>query len=313
MKEHDGDDDDTRQGPAWTPLDRRTFLKAAGCGVFVLIPVRGVGSAEQAGGGQRSYPDDFNAYLKIGEDGRVTCYSGKVEMGQANTTALAQMLAEELEVPFDRVDMVMGDTGLCPWDGGTNGSRSIKYFGPALRAAGAEAREVLVQLAADRLTLPAARLAARDGFVVDRTAPGTRVAYGTLVKGTHVEAAVQRAEAVRLPRLSAGATKPALKTPPAFTVMGRSLARTDARDKVTGKAAFAGDIRLPGMLHGRVLRPPVHGARLKSVDLDRRQEVQGCARLPGRRVRRGRAPDLRRGRGGARGHQGGILGADTPR
>ena len=80
--------------------------------------------------------------------------------------------------------MVMGDTRLCPWDGGTNGSRSIKYFGPALRAAGAEAREVLIQLAADRLTLPAARLAARDGFVVDRTAPGTRVAYGTLVKGT---------------------------------------------------------------------------------------------------------------------------------
>jgi CO/xanthine dehydrogenase Mo-binding subunit len=129
-------------------LDRRTFLKVAGCGVFVLIPVEGLASLDAAQGGQRSYPDDINAYLKIGEDGRVTCYSGKVEMGQGNTTALAQMIAEELGVAADNVDMVMGDTRLCPWDGGTNGSRSIKYFGPALRAAGAEARDVLIQVAA---------------------------------------------------------------------------------------------------------------------------------------------------------------------
>ena len=96
-------------------------------GVFVLFSVDDLVSLGQTGG-QRSYPDDFNAYLRIGEDGRVTRYSGKVEMGQANTTALAQMLAEELQAPFTAVDMVMGDTGSCPWDGGTNGSRSIKYF-----------------------------------------------------------------------------------------------------------------------------------------------------------------------------------------
>jgi isoquinoline 1-oxidoreductase len=112
-------------------VDRRAFLKAAGCGLFILIPIRDVAALEQAGGGQRAYPEDLNAYLRIGEDGRVTCYSGKIEMGQGNTTALAQMIAEELEVPFDAVDMVMGDTRLCPWDGGTNGSRSIKYFGAA--------------------------------------------------------------------------------------------------------------------------------------------------------------------------------------
>src|SRR5512146_2926933 len=125
--------------------------------------------------------------MEIGEDGRVTCYSGKIEMGQLNTTALAQMLAEELDVAFDAVDMVMGDTRLCPWDGGTNGSRSIKYFGPALRAAGAEAREVLIQLASEQLNIPAARLAARDGFVVDRQSAGARVAYGALVKGQRIE------------------------------------------------------------------------------------------------------------------------------
>src|SRR5512146_2761377 len=121
--------------------------------------------------------------MEIGEDGRVTCYSGKIEMGQLNTTALAQMVAEELEVPFDAVDMVMGDTRLCPWDGGTNGSRSIKYFGPALRAAGAEAREVLIELAAGQLKLPRARLRAENGFVVDRQNTRTRVAFGSLVNG----------------------------------------------------------------------------------------------------------------------------------
>jgi nicotinate dehydrogenase subunit B len=233
--------------------DRRTFLKMAGCGVFVLFPVEAPASPDAAQAGQRSYPDDLNAYLKIGEDGRVTCYSGKIEMGQANTMALAQMAAEELEVPVDRVDMVMGDTRLCPWDGGTNGSRSIKYFGPALRAAGAEAREVLILLAAEQLKLPPARLAAQGGFVVDRTNSATRVAYSVLVGGRRIER--------HLP------TKPALKAPSEFTVIGKPLPPRDGRDKVTGRATFAGDVRLPGLLHGRILRPPAHGARLQRVDL----------------------------------------------
>jgi len=250
----------SREAGGVPPLDRRAFLKAAGFGLFILIPLSDVAGHEQAGGGGRSYPDDFNAYLRIGEDGRVTCYSGKIEMGQANTTALAQMIAEELEVPIAAVDMVMGDTRLCPWDGGTNGSRSIKYFGPALRAAGAEAREVLIQLAAERLKVPAARLAAQDGGVVERGAPGTRVAYGALVKGQRIERHLE--------------VKPLLKAPAQFRVMGRPLLPGDGLDKVTGKALFAGDVRLPGMLHGRVLRPPAHGARLRSVDLSAARQLK---------------------------------------
>lgn len=243
-------------------IGRRTFLKAAGPGLFILIPSSSLAAIDQARGGQRSYPDDLNAYLRIGENGRVTCYSGKVEMGQANTTALAQMLAEELEVRLDAIDMVMGDTRLCPWDGGTNGSRSIKYFGPVLRAAGAEAREILVQLAAERLRLPASRLVPRDGFVVDRRSPSTRVAYGSLVKGRRIERRLEK--------------KPALKAPSAFRVMGTSPVPSNARDKVTGRAVFAGDVRLPGMLHGRVLRPPVHGAQLRSVDLAPARKYPGA-------------------------------------
>ncbi len=233
--------------------DRRAFLKMAGCGVFILIPVDALASPDAAQAGQQSYPDDLNAYLRIGEDGRVTCYSGKIEMGQANTMALAQMAAEELDVPVDRVDMVMGDTRLCPWDGGTNGSRSIKYFGPALRAAGAEAREVLILLAAEQLKLPRARLAAQSGFVVDRTNPAARMAYAALVGGRRIERRVQ--------------PKPTLKAPSEFKVIGKSLPPGNGRAKVTGKAVFAGDVRPPGLLHGRILRPPSHGARLQRVDL----------------------------------------------
>jgi nicotinate dehydrogenase subunit B len=261
MDEHDEREPDDAAGTAGPAgVDRRGFLKLAGAGVFVLFSIEDLPGQER--GGQRGYPDDFNAYLKIGEDGRVTCYSGKMEMGQRNTTALAQMLAEELEVPFTAVTMVMGDTRFCPWDGGTNGSRSIKYFGPAVRAAGAEAREVLIQLAAEQLKRPASQLVARDGFVVDRGQPATRVAYGALAKGRTIERHLEK--------------KPALKAPRDFKVMGRPLRRAGEVAKVTGGAAFTGDVRLPGMLCGAVLRPPVHGARLKSADLAAAKRFAGA-------------------------------------
>jgi len=212
--------------------------------------------------GQRGYPEDFNAYLRIGEDGRVTCYTGKIEMGQGIVTALAQILAEELEVPFDSVDMVMGDTRLCPWDGGTNGSRSIKYFGPALRSAGAEAREVLIQLAAEKLQRSPDRLAAKNGFVFDRNEPGKRVAYAALAKAEKIESHLEK--------------KPALKPPAAFEVCGKPLPRKDGMDKVTGRAQYAADIRLPGMLYARIVRPPAHGAQLKGIDVSGTKEVPGA-------------------------------------
>jgi len=238
--------------PAAFPLDRREFMRLLGPGIFVFFSWEDPWALEQQRG-QRDYPDDFNAYLRIGADGRVACYSGKIEQGQGNMTALAQMLAEELEVPFDSVHMVMGDTRLCPWDGGTVGSRSIKYFGPALRAAGAEAREVLIRLAAEQLQLPPDRLVARDGQVFDRNDSRKRIAYAALAKGQKIERRLDR--------------KPESKPASAFTVCGRSLPRKDGSEKVTGQAKFAADIRLPGMLYAAILRPPAHGAQLKSVDV----------------------------------------------
>jgi nicotinate dehydrogenase subunit B len=234
-------------------LDRREFIKLIGPGLYFMFSIDDFVFGQQPQGISSGYPEDFNAYLRIAEDGRVTCYSGKVELGQGVIASLAQMLAEELEVPYSSVSMVLGDTKLCPWDGGTNGSRSIKYFGPALRAAGAEAREVLIQMAAEHLQLPPERLVAKDGILSDKSNPQKKVDYGFLAKGKAIERHLQK--------------KPALKAPSDFKVCGRSLPRADFLEKVTGKAKFAGDFRLPQMLYGKVLRPPAHGAKLIQVDV----------------------------------------------
>ncbi len=240
-------------------LSRREFVKLLGPGIYFLFSVEDHLLGQQPSrSGPGGYPEDFNAYLRIAEDGTVTCYSGKVELGQGIIASLAQMLAEELEVPYSSVSMVMGDTKLCPWDGGTNGSRSIKYFGPALRLAGAEAREVLIEMASEHLQLPQDRLVAKGGIISDKSNPKAKVTYGSLAKGKIIERHLE--------------IKPALKAPSDFKVCGKSLPRADFLEKVTGKAKFAGDIRLPRMLYGKVLRPPVHGAKLLRVDVSAAKE-----------------------------------------
>ena len=153
-------------------LARRDFLKIAGGGVIVAVSLDDLSGLQEARRQGPSYPEDFNAYLRVGEDGRVTGFTGKIEMGQGAITSLPQMIADELDVPVDSVDMVMGDTDLCPWDMGTFGSQTTRYFGPALRAAAAEARSVLLELASEKLEVPKDRLAVRDGVVHRRLPPG---------------------------------------------------------------------------------------------------------------------------------------------
>ena len=109
--------------------------------------------------GDQAVPTDFNAFVReIAEDGRVSCFTGKIEMGQGPITSLVQMLADELDVAYERVDILMGDTDLCPWDRGTWGSLTTRQFGPLLRAAAAEARAVLLQLGSESLDVPVPRL-----------------------------------------------------------------------------------------------------------------------------------------------------------
>ncbi|MHC4176253.1 MAG: xanthine dehydrogenase family protein molybdopterin-binding subunit [Planctomycetota bacterium] len=245
------------------PTDRREFLKVLGGGIFVFVTLADAELLAQRrrGGFGRRTPADFNAFLKIGEDGKVSCFTGKIEMGQGIVTSLAQMLADELDVSLPSVEMVMGDTDLCPWDMGTFGSMTTRFFGPPLRAAAAEARAVLMELAAERLKVPVGRLVVKDGVISDRQRGGKRVSYAELTKGKKIQR-----------RLDG---KAVLESVSDFTTVGKPVLRMDAHDKVTGKAKYAGDVRLPGMLYAKILRPPAHGATLKSVDTSEAEKLEG--------------------------------------
>jgi isoquinoline 1-oxidoreductase len=245
--------------------NRRDFLKRAGGGIFIFVALNdllfGQEEAARPRGGRPGLPTDFNAFLKIGEDGHVTCFTGKIEMGQGPITSLPQMLAEELDTPLDTVSIVMGDTDLCPWDQGTFGSMTTRGFGPSLRAAAAEAKGVLLELAADALKVPQTQLVAKDGVISDQQDAKNRITYGQLAKGQTIGRHLQ--------------TKPALKDPAQFKIAGQSHTRRDGEDKVTGKAHYSADIRLPGMLYAKILRPPAHGATLKSADTSAAKAVAG--------------------------------------
>jgi len=231
--------------------DRRTFCKLLGGGIVVLIV-----QPSALLGQRRDYPQDPNAYLRIDENGRVTLFSGKIEMGQGVHTSLAQMAAEELGVSVDAIDMVMGDTDLCPWDGGTHGSQSTRFFGPAVRAAAAEARTVLMKLASEKLGTD--QLTVANGVVTDGK---RKVTYGELAKGKQIARLVDE--------------KAVLRSAKEFKIIGKPTKRLDGKDKVTGRAQYAGDIRRPGMLYARIVRPPMHGAKLKSIDTSKAKALSG--------------------------------------
>jgi isoquinoline 1-oxidoreductase len=246
-------------------LTRRELFQLVGGGILVLFTAGEAGAAAEGRPGRRGQlPEDFNAFLRIGEDGRVSCFTGKIEMGQGIVTSLAQMLAEELEVTLDSVDMVMGDTALCPWDMGTFGSMTTRFFGPPLRAAGAEAKRVLLEWAAEHLQVPVEQLAVEEGVVFDSRNRNHQVSYAQLSQGKKIERHLRPA--------------PPPQDPSDFQVIHQPVTRRDARAKVTGQAIYAGDIRLPGMLYAKILRPPAHGARLREV------EVAGAKEVPGAQV-----------------------------
>jgi nicotinate dehydrogenase subunit B len=248
-------------------VDRREFLRLTGTGLLVAYVVDGLFgrvdvSAFQGGRGGGP-PADVNAYLHIGVNGRVTCLVGKVEMGQGAMTSLPQLAAEELDVPLASVDVVMGDTDLCPYDAGTWGSLSIRQFGPALRAAAAEARTVLLQMAAERFQVPVGELTVDAGTIIHKNNPERRVTYGQLTEGKRIERKLEG--------------RPTLEAVSAFTIVGKTAPRRDSIDKVTGKAKYAGDIAPPNALYARILRPPAHPANsaLQSVDTSAAEKVPG--------------------------------------
>jgi len=245
---------------------RREFLRRFSTGLLVWVVFRQAAGAEES---EAAHPvtvrpkstGDFNAFLHIDENGQVTCFTGKIEMGQGPITSLPQMLAEDLDVSIDDISIVMGDTDLCPFDQGTWGSQTTQAFGTIWRTAAAEARGALLEMASETLQVPVSQLSVQSGVIFDTKDPARRVTYGQLTKGKRIERQV--------------AAKPSLKAPDQFQIIGKPLLRKDSRDKVTGRAIYAGDVRLPGMLYARVLRAPAHGAVLKHVDTSGIRGVDG--------------------------------------
>ncbi len=252
-------------GPAYRfEMTRRQLFQLLGGGIVVFfleeaLPAQESGRGGRPGGG-REAPEEISAWLHLGADGGVTVFTGKVEIGQNIRTSLAQVVAEELRVPPEAIRMVMGDTDLTPFDMGTFGSRTTPTMAPQLRKVAAAAREVLIGLAAEKWNVERASLRAAGGKVTD---PGAKrsLGYGQLSGGKEITKTI---------------TDSAPTTPAAeWKVCGQPLPKVQGREIVTGKHKFSSDIRLPGMLRGKVLRPPAFGARLVSVDLEKAQAMPG--------------------------------------
>lgn len=242
-------------------VNRRDFLKNIGGGIIIVFSLSELAfRSGYKGLDDEDFPQ-FNAFLRVKEDGRVECFSGKIEMGQGINTSLAQSLADELEVDINQVEMIMGDTMLCPHDYGTWGSMTTRFHEPLIRAAAAEAREVLKKLASEKLNSPASQLIASNGRISLKSDISKSISYAELTKGQKI-----------IQQIS---FKPELKKPGQFKYIGKSFNRRDAEEKVTGKALYSADIRLPGLLYASIVRPPAHGAKLISVDLSAAEKIKG--------------------------------------
>jgi CO/xanthine dehydrogenase Mo-binding subunit len=232
-------------------LTRRNFTAGLGGIVlaFSLTPYAGTQQPPRLPGSLNTNRL-LSAWLAINADGTATVNTGKVELGQGILTALTQIAAEELDLPVSRVKMISGDTGRTPNEGQTAGSQSVQNSGTALRLAGAEVRAILIDLAAKKFGVAPDTLKVADGTIT--AADGRKVTYGELAKEADLK------------REATGKVRP--KPPAEHRLVGKSLPRVDLPAKVTGGAAYVQDLRLPGMLHGRVARPPQYGAQLESFD-----------------------------------------------
>ena len=238
---------------------RREFLKTGALVIgFTLVPRTALGQSAALPGSLNTNRR-LDAWLRIDPNGTVTILTGKIELGQGIGTALTQIAADELDVDLKRIDIVYGDTARTPNEGQTAGSLSVEQSGTALRFACAEARGILLAAAAAKLGVPVADLAVSDGTI---TAPsGARTAYWELSADSHLD----------------GEATAKVKPKPAseHRVVGKSIRRRDIPKKFTGGAAYVQDVRLPGMVFGRVVRPPSPGAELIEFDEARVRTLPG--------------------------------------
>jgi len=264
---------DRRAGAASAPsirVSRRGFLTASGALIvyFSLQPWARLEAQQPSAAklpGSLDRQPSLDAWIRLDADGTVTVFTGKAELGQGIKTALIQIAAEQLGIDPAGIHLVTADTSGTPDEGFTAGSRSLTDSGTAIMHASAQLRELLIARGAERLGVVAERLQARDGAVV--TEDGRRVMFGELA-ATSAPAAGARAS-----------PESKLKDPQRYTLMGQSMARVDIPAKLTGGAAYVQDLRLPGMLHARVIRPPSYGARLAAVKTDAVEKMPGVVKI----------------------------------
>ena len=244
-------------------VDRREFLRifaVAGSGLLVISTLPSPAAAQQESGrgqGGREQPSELEAWLHVDDHGRVTAFTGKVEIGQNIRTSLSQVVADELAVALDAITFVMADTDLTPFDQGTFGSRTTPAMAPQIARAAATARELLVDLAAARWNTTRDGLRADGGRIVGRD--GRTLSYGELVAG----------------RKLAGRVTGSAAPPDAWRHRGQPVKKVNGRDIVTGGHVFTVDLVRPGMLVGRLIRPPAYGATIVSVDDSRARAMSG--------------------------------------
>ena len=252
----------TEASPYRFDLDRRDFFRFLGAGIVVVSVLKPAIVAQESGGGRQrrgeSLPQEIEAWLHIGETGKVTVYTGKVEVGQNIRTSLSQAVSEELHVPIDHIEMVMGDTQLTPFDMGTFGSRTTPTMNLQLRKVASAARDALIGLAAAQWKADPKLLVADQGKVKDPKNDRS-VEYAALVKGQQLTEMLPKEDPL-IPSAD-------------WKVAGQSTPKVDGREFVTGTHRFPSDQKLPDMLYGRVLRPPAFKANLVSADTKNAEQM----------------------------------------
>ncbi|WP_276481098.1 xanthine dehydrogenase family protein molybdopterin-binding subunit [Paraflavitalea pollutisoli] len=245
---------------------RRRFLQQTGQLLigFSILPALGKLSTAVAESGTPPFADAINTWLRIDADGQLTVLTGKTELGQGIKTALMQIAAEELDIPMKNVHIVIADTGRTPDERYTAGSASIESSGGAIREAAAEARRVLLGMAATELKVPVDQLLVKDGVVTAATSQQS-VSYAALLKGKAIEGTVTG--------------KAPQKDPSKYTIVGTAWPREDIKLMATGQPVYIQDMRLPDMVHARILRPPVYGAKLKSLPDNATGNAAGIIKL----------------------------------
>ena len=261
---------------------RRNVLKAGGAlvvsfGLTPSIVTSLAGSANAASALSRPLsPWSLDTYLAIGADDNITVYYGKMDMGQGLDVAIGQIVAEELDVPFNNVSVIMGDTSLCVDQGGGSASAGIQRAGKPMRNAAAEARRLLFELAAKRFKVPVEKLSVANGTISVKGKPSKKVTYGKLIGGKHFNVTMKWNKRYGNSLNVKGKAKP--KPIDSYKIVGTSVPRNDVPGKVFAQTDFVTDVKVPGMLHGRIIRPPQAGVIPVAVD---QSSIDG---IPGARV-----------------------------